>query len=68
MPEPATYKKYACKRCGHVELIKTNHYDPCWSVGHHNTCPACPPWAKYPEYGGHTVWTCVEFGPFQPSN
>jgi hypothetical protein len=25
-----------------------------------NCCPKCPPWAKYPEFGGSTVWECVE--------
>lgn len=25
-----------------------------------NTCPACPPFKKYPEFGGATVWDCVE--------
>lgn len=53
-------KRYACKRCGHVRKIETNHYGECYSLGRHNACPACPPWAKYPEFGGHTTWVCKE--------
>lgn len=54
------FKKYKCSRCGFVKEIDTNHYGPCWSIGHFNCCPACPPWAKYPEFGGRTVWECME--------
>jgi hypothetical protein len=53
-------KKYKCIRCGHVTVQSTNHYGSTWSFGHSNTCPECPPWAKYPEYGGSTVWECLE--------
>lgn len=56
---PITFKKYACKRCGHEKLIDTNHYGKCWSLNRYNTCPKCPPWAKYPEYGGQTIWECL---------
>lgn len=68
-PEPAdnrpttgamTEKLYRCKRCGHEQRIATNHFGECYSYGHYNTCPACPPWANYPEFGGLTVWICVE--------
>ena len=59
MPE-ITRKKYRCKRCGHVVEQSTNHYGQTYSFGHYNCCPACPPWAKYPEYGGLTVWECCE--------
>lgn len=57
---PATPKLYRCTRCGHEAMQTTNHYGNTWSHGHFNTCPKCPPWAKYPEFGGHTVWECVE--------
>lgn len=53
-------KQYACKRCGHVTMQETNHYGETYSLGRFNTCPKCPPWAKYPEYGGSTVWRCLE--------
>ena len=55
-----TFKKYECKRCGHVKEIDTNHFGECYSWGHYNTCPNCPPWAKYPEFGGSTTWVCLE--------
>ncbi len=53
-------KLYRCKRCGHEERKDTNHFGECYSWGHVNTCPKCPPWAKYPEFGGSTTWVCVE--------
>lgn len=53
-------KLYRCKRCGHERQIQTNHYGECYSLGHYNACPACPPWAKYSEFGGLTVWVCTE--------
>lgn len=56
-------KLYCCKRCGHLEMITTNHYGQCWSAGQFNVCPTCPPWAKYPEFGGSTVWECVDEPP-----
>lgn len=59
-PAPHTDKKYKCDRCGHVSTQRTNHYGKTWSIGRVNTCPDCPPWAKYPEYSGRTTWTCIE--------
>lgn len=58
--QPQTSKEYRCKRCGHVQRITTNHYGECYSLGHYNCCPSCPPWAKYPEFGGATTWECIE--------
>lgn len=61
-------KPYRCTKCGHVQHIVTNHHGPCWSFGRSNVCPVCPPYAKYPEYGGHTDWECLEPAPSnQPS-
>lgn len=56
----ASEKRYRCTRCGHVQMIQTNHYGACWSYDHYNCCPECPPFAKYPEYGGRTVWECLD--------
>lgn len=53
-------KHYKCDACGCVVVQETNHYGPTWSVGHHNICPNCPPFKKYPEFGGHTSWTCID--------
>jgi ssDNA-binding Zn-finger/Zn-ribbon topoisomerase 1 len=58
-----TEKPYRCRRCGYLNRQKTNHYGPTWSFGHFNTCPQCPPWAKYPEFGGNTIWDCAERDP-----
>lgn len=55
-----TYKNYQCSKCGYVMKIDTNHYGECYSWGHYNCCPKCPPHAKYPEYGGQTVWKCID--------
>ena len=55
-----TGKKYRCSRCGHVVTQQTNHFGNIWSWGCFNTCPQCPPWAKYPEFGGSTTWICCE--------
>ena len=55
-----TTKKYKCKRCGHIKEQKTNHYGNTWSWERYNVCPKCPPFAKYPEYGGQTIWICME--------
>ena len=55
-----TYKLYECTQCGYREKIYTNHFGDCWSCGRHNTCPKCPPFRKYPEYGGQTMWKCLE--------
>lgn len=57
---PLSAKRYRCDRCGHVEMQTTNHFQPTWSSGRMNVCPKCPPWAKYPEYGGATTWTCLD--------
>jgi hypothetical protein len=57
---PPSEKQYKCNRCGHVTKQVTNTYEPTWSWGHFNTCPNCPPWAKYPEFGGSTVWICLD--------
>ncbi len=57
---PRTAKRYACARCGCVSEQVTNHYGETWSWGHVNACPDCPPWAKYPEFGGSTLWKCLE--------
>ena len=56
-------KRYRCDRCGYVVEQTTNHYGPTWSWGHVNVCPKCPPWAKYPEFGGQTTWTCLDQPP-----
>jgi len=53
-------KSYRCTRCGCVSRQSTNHYGPTWSFGRYNTCPACPPWAKYMEFGGQTRWECLD--------
>jgi len=60
MTKQITPKKYKCKRCGYVKTQYTNHNGNTWSWGRFNTCLNCPPWAKYPEYGGNTVWECLE--------
>ncbi len=36
------------------------NYGPTWSYDRVNTCPACPPWAKYSQFGGQTTWKCIE--------
>ena len=55
-----TVKEYRCIRCGFTKKQGTNHYGNTWSAGHYNCCPKCPPFAKYPEYGGRTLWECLE--------
>ena len=55
-----TNKKYRCTKCGHESTQATNHYGATWSVGNFNTCKNCPPYAKYPQYGGQTEWECIE--------
>ncbi len=57
---PVTSKRYQCNRCGFIMAQSTNHFQPTWSSGHMNVCPKCPPWAKYPEFGGSTTWTCLD--------
>jgi DNA-directed RNA polymerase subunit RPC12/RpoP len=63
-----TLKRYACKSCGHETTQSTNHYGSTWSEGRYNTCPNCPPHAKYPEYGGATIWLCLEQLPKEEQN
>lgn len=58
-----TPKRYRCTKCGYVSTQNTNHTDKTWSWGHINTCPQCPPYKKYPEFGGQTVWECMEQAP-----
>lgn len=59
----ASPKQYRCKRCKCVSTQTTNHYGSTWSWGRTNVCPACPPHAKYPEFGGQTLWECLEVDP-----
>jgi hypothetical protein len=33
--------------------------------GRFNTCQNCPPYKKYTEFGGQTVWECMETEPEQ---
>ena len=54
-----TPKRYACTRCGHETVQTTNHQGNTWSLDHFNCCPKCPPYAKYPEFGGQTIWKYV---------
>lgn len=56
-------KAYKCSRCGFEKQISTNHFGECYSLGTYNACPACPPWAKYPQFGGSTTWVCQEKPP-----
>lgn len=56
-------KVYRCTKCGHEMVQATNHYQATWSVGRHNTCPNCPPYKKYAEFGGQTIWECTEKEP-----
>lgn len=58
--QKATEKSYRCTKCNHESRQVTNHYGSTWSWGRVNTCPKCPPHAKYPEFGGRTVWKCME--------
>ena len=52
-------RRYRCQKCGFENVQNTNHRGATWSWGHLNTCPKCPPHAKYPEYGGQTIWEYV---------
>jgi hypothetical protein len=54
-----TAKKYRCTKCGCITIQNTNHNGSTWSSGHWNCCPQCPPYAKYPEFGGQTLWEYV---------
>jgi DNA-directed RNA polymerase subunit RPC12/RpoP len=58
-----TEKKYKCTQCGHEVLQNTNHFGPTWSFGRTNVCPKCPPYKKYSEFGGQTIWECMETKP-----
>lgn len=55
-----TTKKYKCRACGAITEQSTNHYGPTYSWGHFNCCPNCPPWRKYSEFGGSTIWDCID--------
>lgn len=55
-----TTKRYQCSQCGHIVSQETNHYGQTYSLGHYNCCPACPPYKKYSEFGGRTVWNCID--------
>ena len=54
-----TDRVYKCARCGHEVTQRTNHKGETYGLGHYNTCPKCPPWAKYPEFGGSQRWVYV---------
>lgn len=58
-----TSKNYECTECGHRTKQTTNHWGSTWSWGRYNTCPSCPPYKKYPEYGGGTIWKCIDKKP-----
>ena len=51
---------YECSQCGYRVEQKTNHRGKTYSVGAVNVCPKCPPYKKYPEYGGMTEWLYVK--------
>lgn len=55
-----TLKLYECSQCGHQEKKETNHFGQCQSWREYNVCPKCPPFKKYPWYGGQTIWICKE--------
>lgn len=52
-------KRYRCRDCGHETVQSTNHTGPTWSWGRVSVCPKCPPYKKYPEFGGVTHWDYV---------
>jgi DNA-directed RNA polymerase subunit RPC12/RpoP len=58
-----TNKKYKCTQCNYETTQATNHYGSTWSMGTYSACPKCPPFKKYPEYGGKTIWECMEKEP-----
>ncbi len=58
-----TAKRYKCSECGCEVMQDTNHYGQTYSWGRVNVCPQCPPYKKYPEYGGITIWICQEQPP-----
>jgi hypothetical protein len=45
----------------------TNHKSLQFYIGfgRFNTCQNCPPYKKYAEFGGQTVWECMETEPEQ---
>ena len=57
--ERVKHRLYKCARCGYHRKSETNHKGQTYSWGHYSACPKCPPWAKYPEYGGLTTWLYV---------
>jgi len=57
---PTVEKRYKCDRCGYISKQSTNTFEPTWSWDRVNVCPNCPPWAKYPQFGGQTTWTCID--------
>lgn len=68
MNNRATEKRYRCTKCGYETTHKTNHYGKTYSWGRFHTCANCPPHAKYPEYGGATVWECIDKPPTHKDN
>jgi DNA replicative helicase MCM subunit Mcm2 (Cdc46/Mcm family) len=67
-----SYKRYACKRCGHETEIQTNHYGECYSLGNYNRCPKCgplPPDPKRPQAVDYpsTTWVCLDTPPQEPA-
>ncbi len=56
----STWKWYECTKCGYKKQIETNHNHNCFSYSHFNTCTTCPPYKKYPEFGGQTTWKCID--------
>lgn len=56
-------KNYRCTKCGYETVSATNHFGTTWSFGRFNVCPKCPPYAKYPEFGGQTIWECMDVEP-----
>ena len=54
-----TEKIMRCRKCGCESKQVTNHQGSTWSLGHFNCCPQCPPYEKYPEFGGRTIWDYV---------
>lgn len=55
-----TAKTYKCSQCGAESKQVTNHFGVTYSFGHYNCCPNCPPYKKYPEMGGLTIWECQD--------
>ncbi len=50
---------YRCQACGFEQEQGTNHKGNTYSFGKLSVCPKCPPYKKYPEYNGQTVWQYV---------